>query len=378
MRPFLYTVLISCALFCAQESMANANSPQNVTRATAKPKKEDMGIMKFKKVDPSIRRPIYMTFTPAPKRERNLFLEGDPIIKWELPGYGNQENMEIWGEGTFIIRGNVETLDFRQCYCITDIDLTGNKYLKEVTIGIVGCDELRIPETVEKLKVVKTHMKQIVIPENSQLQKVEFYNNQDFEAVNMGKCDNLTYFDVSFCPKLTKAVFSDCKKLKLVDMSGCKGLGTDMRITDMPDLEQVYMENCNFKTVDMSNCPQLKVVSVIGNPLEGDALDKLVATLPTIPGELDGKHALLLKKEGDNMKCTSEQMRAMKDKGWMPIKIVGRDFLPMTDSDCTGVRGLNMDNPKEDLWFNMQGQRIQKPTAKGLYIHNGKKILISQ
>jgi hypothetical protein len=358
--------------------MANANSPQNVTRATAKPKKEDMGIMKFKKVDPTIRRPIYMTFTPAPKRERNLFLEGDPIIKWELPGYGNQENMEIWGEGTFIIRGNVEKLDFRQCYCITDIDLTGNKYLKEVTIGIVGCDELRIPETVEKLKVVKTHMKQIVIPENSQLQKVEFYNNQDFEAVNMGKCDNLTYFDVSFCPKLTKAVFSDCKKLKLVDMSGCKGLGTDMRITDMPDLEQVYMENCNFKTVDMSNCPQLKVVSVIGNPLEGDALDKLVATLPTIPGELDGKHALLLKKEGDNMKCTSEQMRAMKDKGWMPIKIVGRDSFPMTDSDCTGVRGLNMDNPKEDLWFNMQGQRIQKPTAKGLYIHNGKKILISQ
>lgn len=378
MRAFLYTVLISCALFCAQESMANANSPQNVTRATAKPKKEDMGIMKFKKVDPSIRRPIYMTFTPAPKRERNLFLEGDPIIKWELPGYGNQENMEIWGEGTFIIRGNVEKLDFRQCYCITDIDLTGNKYLKEVTIGIVGCDELRIPETVEKLKVVKTHMKQIVIPENSQLQKVEFYNNQDFEAVNMGKCDNLTYFDVSFCPKLTKAVFSDCKKLKLVDMSGCKGLGTDMRITDMPDLEQVYMENCNFKTVDMSNCPQLKVVSVIGNPLEGDALDKLVATLPTIPGELDGKHALLLKKEGDNMKCTSEQMRAMKDKGWMPIKIVGRDSFPMTDSDCTGVRGLNMDNPKEDLWFNMQGQRIQKPATKGLYIHNGKKILISQ
>ena len=250
--------------------------------------------------------------------------------------------------------------------------------LKEVTIGIVGCDELRIPETVEKLKVVKTHMKQIVIPENSQLQKVEFYNNQDFETVNMGKCDNLTYFDVSSCPKLTKAVFSDCKKLKLVDMSGCKGLGTDMRITDMPDLEEVYMGNCNFKTVDMSNCPQLKVVSVIGNPLEGDALDKLVATLPTIPGELDGKHALLLKKEGDNMKCTSEQMRAMKDKGWMPKKIVGRDPLPMTDSDCTGVRGLNMDNPKEDLWFNMQGQRIQKPTAKGLYIHNGKKILISQ
>lgn len=378
MRPFLYTVLISCALFCAQESMANANSPQNVTRATAKPQKEDMGIMKFKKVNPTERRPIYMTFTPAPKRERNLFLEGDPIIKWELPGYGNQENMEIWGEGTFIIRGNVEKLDFRQCYCITDIDLTGNKYLKEVTIGIVGCDELRIPETVEKLKVVKTHMKQIVIPENSQLQKVEFYNNQDFEAVNMGKCDNLTYFDVSFCPNLTKAVFSDCKKLKLVDMSGCKGLGTDMRITDMPDLEEVYMGNCNFKTVDMSNCPQLKVVSVIGNPLEGDALDKLVATLPTIPGELDGKHALLLKKEGDNMKCTSEQMRAMKDKGWMPIKTVGRDSFPMTDSDCTGVRGLNMDNPKEDLWFNMQGQRIQKPTAKGLYIHNGKKILISQ
>jgi hypothetical protein len=35
------------------------------------------------------------------------------------------------------------------------------------------------------------------------------------------------------------------------------------------------------------------------------------------------------------------------------------------------------DMPASDSWFSLDGRRIgEKPTTKGLYIHNGRKVLI--
>lgn len=30
-----------------------------------------------------------------------------------------------------------------------------------------------------------------------------------------------------------------------------------------------------------------------------------------------------------------------------------------------------------DRWFNLQGQRINRPTTEGIYIHNGKKVIVN-
>ena len=40
-----------------------------------------------------------------------------------------------------------------------------------------------------------------------------------------------------------------------------------------------------------------------------------------------------------------------------------------------GTQEWIMDN-SSDQWYTMSGQRIDKPTKKGLYIHNGKKVII--
>lgn len=46
------------------------------------------------------------------------------------------------------------------------------------------------------------------------------------------------------------------------------------------------------------------------------------------------------------------------------------------DDDTTGIREL-MDNGSEsDAWYNLKGQRIDSPTKKGLYIHNGRKVVV--
>ena len=41
----------------------------------------------------------------------------------------------------------------------------------------------------------------------------------------------------------------------------------------------------------------------------------------------------------------------------------------------TGIAGVNAD-ADNDVWYTTNGQRINKPTTKGIYIHNGKKVVV--
>ena len=56
-------------------------------------------------------------------------------------------------------------------------------------------------------------------------------------------------------------------------------------------------------------------------------------------------------------------------------------FLMIWDGDMstvTDVRSIFTENAEEEggAYYTVSGQRVEKPTAKGLYIHNGKKVLV--
>ena len=49
------------------------------------------------------------------------------------------------------------------------------------------------------------------------------------------------------------------------------------------------------------------------------------------------------------------------------------------DNETTGIRVISpaADNDTNtDGWYNMQGMRVSKPTTAGIYINNGKKVVI--
>lgn len=47
-------------------------------------------------------------------------------------------------------------------------------------------------------------------------------------------------------------------------------------------------------------------------------------------------------------------------------------------TDPTGINAVTrmVNNNETDNWYNLQGQRIDKPSKTGVYIHNGKKVVI--
>lgn len=50
-------------------------------------------------------------------------------------------------------------------------------------------------------------------------------------------------------------------------------------------------------------------------------------------------------------------------------------FSPSTVNGIDAVEVENRTN-SDGYWYSLQGQRIEKPTQKGIYIHDGKKIVI--
>ena len=44
--------------------------------------------------------------------------------------------------------------------------------------------------------------------------------------------------------------------------------------------------------------------------------------------------------------------------------------------NTTGISAIDDSNDQDDRWYDLQGNRINKPTRKGLYIRNGKKVTI--
>lgn len=46
------------------------------------------------------------------------------------------------------------------------------------------------------------------------------------------------------------------------------------------------------------------------------------------------------------------------------------------DDNATGISAIDADNHQDDRWYDLMGNRINKPTRKGLYVRNGRKVVV--
>ena len=64
--------------------------------------------------------------------------------------------------------------------------------------------------------------------------------------------------------------------------------------------------------------------------------------------------------------------RAKKQKGHVMIYSITR-----SSSVGDGIERINMDAFEEsDRWYDLQGNRINRPTKKGIYILRGQKVIV--
>ena len=101
----------------------------------------------------------------------------------------------------------------------------------------------------------------------------------------------------------------------------------------------------------------------------------------------------LLKYAADGISTTGKEYVLFKDEfvkatGTVPV---GKCYLDLSgigaarasygishgDGDNTGIKDVMLDENGAEKWYDLQGRRIVKPTKKGLYIKNGKTVVIN-
>jgi hypothetical protein len=87
-----------------------------------------------------------------------------------------------------------------------------------------------------------------------------------------------------------------------------------------------------------------------------------------------------------NYVCTGKQFTWVKDAGtiaanrcWLElVSSTGAPVLDIVfDGNATGIETTKFTDDANDAWYDLNGRRLQaKPTTKGVYILNGRKVVV--
>ena len=150
---------------------------------------------------------------------------------------------------------------------------------------------------------------------------------------------------------------------------------TSLDLSKNTALQRLYCNGNQLTSIDLPNNTALVALDCFDNKIKDDAMDALVANLPTAVGAYI--HAIDFEDEENVM--TTTQVAAANAKGWKVYYRVTKDewsWEEYAGSEPTGIDALTTDM-QDGKYYDLQGHGIDgKPTEPGIYIVNGKKIVI--
>ena len=87
-----------------------------------------------------------------------------------------------------------------------------------------------------------------------------------------------------------------------------------------------------------------------------------------------GKEYILYK---DEFVKATETIPSGKCYLQITTNLPARGVLGIGNDGSTAIEGIDVEATEDETWYDLQGRRIQKPTKAGIYIVNGKKMIIN-
>ena len=214
----------------------------------------------------------------------------------------------------------------------------------------------------------------------SSLKGIEF-----FTALEDLRCNDnqLNSLDVSGCTALT-TLFCFNNQLTSLDVSACTALTelwcysnqlTSLNISGCTALTELCCYDNQLTSLDVSKNTALTRLYCYQNRIKGAAMDALVASLPTVSNYT----MRVVYYENEQNVMTTTQVAVAKAKGWEPMEYDGQYWVDYAGADpSTGVNNVEAADADDSApWYTINGvQLAEKPTAPGIYIHGGKKVVV--
>ena len=161
----------------------------------------------------------------------------------------------------------------------------------------------------------------------------------------------------------------------------------DHAVTTFADAEKIDLDNAyrvgDEKTFAAAATKDLKAstyvfpltsgdatADVSGNKLVGVTKDTDLSTLT------DGNTHYVYDNDGFRLQSTGT---IAANKAYLSLPTSDTDKINVSLGGATGIKGIDADNEDNGAWYTLDGVKVnEKPTAKGLYIHHGKKVIVNK
>lgn len=147
--------------------------------------------------------------------------------------------------------------------------------------------------------------------------------------------------------------------IKGTEVNGIVPAGTGLLMTGTEGATYVFPLTSEDATADVS-----------GNKLVGVTKDTDLSTLT------DGNNHYVYDNDGFRLQSTGT---IAANKAYLSLPNAGTDKINVSLGGATGIKGIADDNEDHGAWYTLDGVKVnEKPTAKGLYIHHGKKVIVNK
>ena len=207
--------------------------------------------------------------------------------------------------------------------------------------------------------------------QNNPLASLDVSKNTALSTLNC-QFNQLTSLDVS---KNTELKSLWCRSNQL----------TSLDVTKNTQLWGLYCGENKLTALDVSKNTALTYLYCYSNQIKGRAMDALVASLPTVSYSTGTMCVIYYENEQNEM--TTTQVAAAKAKGWIPYYTDGEEDDEHNDyiwkeyagvDPSTGINSVEASEADDSApWYTIGGAKLLgKPTAAGIYIHGGKKVVV--
>lgn len=222
-------------------------------------------------------------------------------------------------------------------------------------------------------------------------------NNTPIQGLDLSNNTNLQYL---YCQNTNLTTVNVANNTSLRELWCNDNSLSSLDVTGASNLTDLYCANCNLSQLSVANCTSLERLFCQHNNIDTTALTNLINSLPyhqpTQPNWDLYEFCYYDSRAGQegNDTPTTAQISSCYNKGWTP-KYIYLDptynypmWVPFENpnrsrsmnqngTQTTEIRSITDINANDhSLWYDMQGRCMKKPTRSGLYIHNGKKVII--
>ena len=276
---------------------------------------------------------------------------------------------------------------------LTDSEIAGLRMMSVWGKGIQSLQGIEYFTALLKLDCYDNQLTSLDVSKNTALIELDCYKNQ-LTSLDVSGCtaltglncssNQLTSLDVSKNTAL-KTLYSFDNQLTSLDVSKNTALEylfcywnqlTSLDVSKNTALEYLYCSDNQLTSLDVSNTA-LTNLYCYKNKIQGAAMDALVESLPTVVS-FNGMQVVYYENEQNVM--TTTQVAAAKTKGWIPYYtengLIWKEYVGVDPS--TGVNNIEATDADDSApWYTINGDKFaEKPTAPGIYIHGGKKVLV--